>query len=183
MSGGHLQDHDRAGVIDFNARRGLEAEEARRVFALALFSRIVALMWIVVALEPWRRIMAPAAGSLDDLSFSMAAATLFFAVLDPIASVGLWLLAPWGGAVWLLTLTARIFVAWRKPSFFFAPEASVAIGLALLVAYLALSWRANRAADEESAAERAFAGLCADACGRVWAWVGAAARAVRRRPR
>lgn len=183
MSGGQMQDHDRAGVIDFTARRGLEAEEARRVYALALFSRVVALIWIVIALEPWRRIMAPAGGSLDDLSFSMAAATLFFAVLDPVAAVGLWLLAPWGGAVWLLTLTARVFVAWRKPSFFYAPEASIAVGLVLLVAYLVLSWRANRAVEEESAAERALTGLCAGLGAKILGWTGAAARAALRRRR
>lgn len=178
MSDGQPQDDDRAGVIDFSARRGLEAEEARRIFALALFSRVVALMWILVALEPWRRIMAPVAGSLNDLSFSMAAATLFFAVLDPIAAVGLWLLAPWGGAVWLLSLTARIFVAWRKPSFFYAPDLAVACGLILLASYLFLSWRANRAPEEESAAERALAGLCGRLCR---GWGGAAAGRLQRR--
>ena len=45
-------------------------------------------------------------------------ATIFFAVLNPVAAVGLWLVAPWGGVVWLLTLIAQFFVALLKPSFF-----------------------------------------------------------------
>jgi hypothetical protein len=147
------------GAIKVGARPGPEAEEARRLFALTLFVRVVALLWILQALEQWRRIIAPATGSFADLSPSMMTATIFFAVLDPAAAVGLWLLAPWGGVVWLLTLIAQLFVAWFKPSFFLLGGVLKIADGVLLALYLILSWRANNASGEPTAIDNLIARL------------------------
>lgn len=152
-------DPEASGAISIGARRGPEADEARRLFALTLFFRLVALLWIVQALEQWRRIIAPASGSFLDLSSSVMAATIFFAVLNPVAAVGLWLLAPWGGVVWLLTLIAQIFVVTTKPSFFLLGSWLKIIDGVLLALYLFLSWRANSAAGEASSIDRLIARL------------------------
>jgi len=158
-SGRREIDPDASGVINFGAKPGPEAEEERRLFALTLFFRVVALLWILQALEQWRRIVDPASGSFLDLSSSVMAATIFFAVLNPVAAVGLWLLAPWGGVVWLLTLMAQIFVAISKPTFFLLGGALKYVDGALLALYLLLSWRANGAVGELSSIDRLIARL------------------------
>ncbi|WP_298421812.1 hypothetical protein [Rhodoblastus sp.] len=152
-------DPDATGVIRVGAKPGPEAEEARRFFALTLFFRLAALLWILQALEQWRRIIAPATGSFADFSASVMAATVFFAVLNPIAAVGLWLMAPWGGVVWLLTLIAQAFVASSKPSFFMLGGYTKVVDVVLLGLYLFLSWRAGGVSAEPSGIDRLIARL------------------------
>ncbi len=81
-------------------------------------------------------------------------ATIFFAVIDLVAAVGLWLVAPWGGVVWLLTLMAQVFVVSIKPAFFFGGAWIKLFDCVLLVAYLSLSWRANIASGDAGPAGR-----------------------------
>ncbi len=158
-SGRKETDLDASGAIRVGVKLGPEAAEARWALALTLFFRAVSLLWIVEGLEQWRRIVAPASGSFLDLSTAAMTATIFFAVLNPIAAVGLWLVAPWGGVVWLLTLFAQVFVIVLKPSFFlFGGALKFADGL-LLALYLFLSWRANSASDEAVSIDRFIARL------------------------
>lgn len=155
---GNLDAED-SGAIKVGARPGPEAEEARRIFALTLFVRIVALLWILQGLELWLRIIAPAHGSFDELSAATISAIVFFAVLDPVAAVGLWLLAPWGGVVWLLTLIAQFFVLMVKPSFFLFGGALKLVDAVLFALYLFLSWRADSLSGEPSAIDDLIARL------------------------
>ena len=48
------------------------------------------------------------ASTFENASMPWQAATVFFAVIDLVAAVGLWLAAAWGGVVWL---TAAISMA------------------------------------------------------------------------
>lgn len=141
------QDLEPSGAIRVGAKTGPEADEARWTLALTVFLRVVSLLWIFEGLEQWRRIIAPATGSFLDLSTAAMLATIFFAVLNPIAAVGLWLVAPWGGVVWLLTLFAQVFVIVSKPSFFLFGGALKWADGVLLALYLFLSWRANAASE------------------------------------
>jgi hypothetical protein len=144
-----------AAAIKVGARPGPDADQARWTLMLTVLFRVVALLWIVEGLDQWRRILMPAAGSFLDVSGAVATAVIFFAVLDLVAAVGLWLLAPWGGVVWLLTLMAQFYVCAIKPSFF-AGGAVLVRGVdgVLLALYLFLSWRAGRANGETSALDR-----------------------------
>jgi hypothetical protein len=146
--------HESFGAIQVGMKSGPDAEEARWAFFLTVFFRVVALLWIVQGLEQWRQIVAPASGSFLELSPAGVSATIFFAVLNPIAAVGLWLVAPWGGVVWLLTLLAQMFVASIKPSFFFGGVWIKWFDGGLLVAYLLLSWRANVASGDVGPVDR-----------------------------
>jgi hypothetical protein len=152
-------ENDSSGIIRVGAKPGPEAAEARWALALTFFFRAVSLLWIIEGLEQWRRIVAPATGSFLDLSPAAMSATIFFAVLNPIAAVGLWLVAPWGGVVWLLTLFAQVFVIVAKPSFFpFGGTLKIADGV-LLALYLFLSWRANSVSEGGSTVDRTIARL------------------------
>ena len=53
------------------------------------------------------------------------------------------MIAPWGGVVWLLTLSAQIYVAAMKPRFFVGGGFRNWLDGVLLALYLFLSWRAN----------------------------------------
>ena len=135
-------------AIQVGVKAGPDAEEARWTFILTVFFRVVSLLWIVEGLAQWRRILAPDANDFLNLTPAVMSATIFFAVLDLIAAVGLWLIAPWGGVVWLLTLLAQIFVSWVKPTFFLGGSGIRLFDLLLLAVYLYLSWRANVASGE-----------------------------------
>ncbi|MCW2284866.1 uncharacterized membrane protein (DUF2068 family) [Rhodoblastus acidophilus] len=145
---------DYAAAIQVGAKRDADADQARWTFMLTLFFRVVALLWIAEGLDQWRRILSPAEGFLD-ASAAVMAAVIFFAVMDLVAAVGLWMVAPWGGVVWLLTLIAQIFVSAMKPGFFTGGGVLMkGVDVVLLTLYLFLSWRVNRANGETGALDR-----------------------------
>jgi len=66
-------------------------------------------LWMSHSLLNWCQISCSARRQgrpfqLDDHAF---AATVFFATLDPVAAVGLWLATPWGGVTWLVAVAHR----------------------------------------------------------------------------
>src|SRR5438132_13203456 len=95
-------------VIDPAHGREQEGLWTRR---LVLFLRIVASLSLVKGLYHWAGIAgigAPPGEAFDANPLPWQAATVFFAVIDLVAAVGLWLAAAWGGVVWL---TASISMA------------------------------------------------------------------------
>ena len=77
---------------------------------------------------------------LAALSLSAIVAVIFFAVINLIASVGLWLATPWGGVIWLVTAGAQLFVLVIMPGFFDHPVITALSNLVLVAAYLTLTW-------------------------------------------
>jgi hypothetical protein len=78
---------------------------------LVLFLRIMATVSLIKGLHHWSLVLG--IGDGDGSTFEQAgtpwqAATVFFAVIDLVAAVGIWLAAAWGGVVWL---TAAISMA------------------------------------------------------------------------
>lgn len=145
---------DSSPAIQVGVKAGPDAEEARWTLIQTLFFRMVSILWIVEGLAQWRRILALEAGSFFDLSAATMSATIFFAVLNLVAAVGLWLIAPWGGVVWLLTVLAQFYVASIKPSFFWLGGGVRLFDFVLVAGYLFLSWRAHIASGEGGGIER-----------------------------
>src|SRR5436305_6045938 len=78
---------------------------------LVLFLRIMAGLSMLKGLYHWSLVLGIGDGtgsSFESASMPWQAATIFFAVIDLVAAVGLWLAAAWGGVVWL---TASISMA------------------------------------------------------------------------
>jgi uncharacterized membrane protein (DUF2068 family) len=78
---------------------------------LILFLRIMAGVSLVKGIYHWSLVLGIADGNgstFEQASMPWQAATVFFAVIDLVAAVGLWLAAAWGGVVWL---TASISMA------------------------------------------------------------------------
>ena len=84
---------------------------SRLGFALVTFMRVMAALWIVRGLLQWSTVLMSSSngGSLfSDLAAPAMVAAVFFAVVDFVASIGLWLAAPWGGVIWLVAVGAQL---------------------------------------------------------------------------
>ncbi len=111
---------------------------------LTLFMRIIALFWVVQGLMQWRVILEGDQPDIRHDAASAAFSVIFFAVLDLVAAVGLWLATPWGGVLWLLIASAQIFVASSMPSFFAGGYWLIGVDVVLIAMYFALTFEAGR---------------------------------------
>jgi uncharacterized protein DUF6163 len=71
---------------------------------LVLFLRIMAGVSMLKGMYHWALVLGIGDGgrsSFENSTMPWQAATIFFAVIDLVAAVGLWLAAAWGGVVWL----------------------------------------------------------------------------------
>lgn len=131
---------------------GAREEGTRYGVALVAFMRAIAAVWIVQGLLQWTAVLSTGAGGLSPFSTlappAMVAA-VFFAVVDFVAAIGLWLAAPWGGVIWLVAVGAQILVLVVMPGFFDHPLVTGLADVALMAAYLALVWVAAQAGDAE----------------------------------
>ena len=131
---------------------GTRDEGTRFGFALLAFMRATAAVWIVQGLLQWHAVLSTGSGGLSSfatLAPPAMAAAVFFAVVDFIAAIGLWLVAPWGGVIWLVAAGAQILVLVVMPGFFDHPLVTGLVDVALMAAYLALVWFAAQAGDAE----------------------------------
>ena len=110
------------------------------------FHRVLGLGWLVLGLWSWAAIIgveAPLVRAFEGRALTVQALIIFFAVTDIVAAVGLWLLAPWGGAVWLVAASSRLVFALVFPAA--APLGLIAAAaiLVCVVLFIALSWLAT----------------------------------------
>ena len=78
---------------------------------LVFFLRVLAGASLLKGLYHWSLVLGIGDGpgsTFESATTPWQAATVFFAVIDLVAAVGLWLAAAWGGVVWL---TAAISMA------------------------------------------------------------------------
>jgi hypothetical protein len=71
-------------------------------------------------------------------------ATVYFAVIELVAAVGLWLATPWGAVVWLTSVVSMAVIELMFPAIYGSNYIVVILALVLLVIYLALAWMAAR---------------------------------------
>src|SRR5215471_3291621 len=81
---------------------------------LVLFLRIMAGVSMLKGLYHWAAVCGFIGG--QDGGFfghgpQWQTATIFFAVIDLVAAVGLWLAAPWGAVVWLTSAVSMAMIA------------------------------------------------------------------------
>jgi hypothetical protein len=114
---------------------------------LVLFLRVMAGLSLLKGLYHWAVICgigAPFPSGFDSYPTPYQVATVFFAIIDPVAGVGLWLAAPWGAVVWLTSVISMAAVELLFPQIFGGNVWLVAIELLLLGAYLGLALMATR---------------------------------------
>src|SRR2546423_4801290 len=88
-----------------------ESQQGIWVPRLVTFLRVLACVSLVKGLYHWAIVCgidAPSALGFDAYSTPFQAATVFFAVIDLVAAVGLWLPAPRGAGVWVASPSSII---------------------------------------------------------------------------
>lgn len=80
---------------------------------LVIFLRVMAVISMLNGLRYWAQVcgfaFAPD-GGFEAQPVAWQTATVFFAVIDLVAAVGLWLAAPWGAVIWLTSAVSMIVV-------------------------------------------------------------------------
>jgi hypothetical protein len=134
-------------VIRLGAEQQRISGANRWGLVLVWFMRLVAVLWMIQGLMQWQVILGPNEPSFDSLAPPVAAAVIFFAVTDLVATVGLWLAAPWGGVIWVFAALCEAGVTIAIPDFFVGSTFVLGLDLLLIVAYFAITWRAAHAAE------------------------------------
>jgi hypothetical protein len=126
-----------------------ETEGRRWSHRLVLFLRVMAGLSLAKGIYHWAIICgvgAPFPSGFDSYSMPYQVATVFFAVIDPVAGVGLWLAAPWGAVVWLTSVISMAAVELLFPQIYGGHVWVIAMNLLMLGGYL---WLALMAAREQ----------------------------------
>lgn len=116
---------------------------------LVLFLRVMAAISLLKGLYHWAIVCgfdSPSSIGFDAYSTPFQAATVFFAVIDLVAAVGLWLAAPWGAVVWLTSTISMVAVEVLFPQIYGGRIWVVAVDMLLIAFYL---WFALMAAREQ----------------------------------
>ncbi len=126
-----------------------EEEQPRDVWAerLVLFLRVMAGLSLVKGLYHWAIVCgidSPSSIGFEAYSTPYQVATVFFAVIDLVAAVGLWLAAPWGAVVWLTSVISMAAVELLFPQIYGGRLWVVGVEGVLLMGYLGLALMAAR---------------------------------------
>ena len=126
-----------------------EQDAARWTGRLVLFLRVMAGVSMLKGLYHWARVCGIGGGPNEGFEFQSIAwqvSTVFFAVIDLVAAVGLWLAAAWGAVIWLTAVASMLAIDVFFPQVF---GHEILVGLSegtLLALYL---WLAVKAAQEQ----------------------------------
>ncbi|HYF56785.1 MAG TPA: DUF6163 family protein [Salinarimonas sp.] len=116
---------------------------------LVWFMRLMALLWIAKGLSFWAVIVGAGHGpSFEAKGLGFQATVVYFAVIDLVAAVGLWLTSAWGGVLWLLAVMSQLILWFFFPNLVPGNVVTAIVYGSFIFAYLLLSWLAAR--EEES---------------------------------
>jgi Family of unknown function (DUF6163) len=111
------------------------------------FLRIMAVVSLVKGLYHWALIVGIGQGPFSAFevnSTAWQAASMYFAVIDLVAAVGLWLAAAWGGVVWLTATISMAAIELFFPQVYGGRILVIIVELVMLIAYFALAIAAAR---------------------------------------
>jgi Family of unknown function (DUF6163) len=114
---------------------------------LVIFLRIMAVVSILKGLYHWAQVTGFVGGeeeAFENQPTAWQAATVYFAVIELVAAVGLWLATPWGAVVWLTTVVSMAVIELMFPGIYGGSLLVVGVEAVMLAAYLALAWMAAR---------------------------------------
>jgi hypothetical protein len=109
---------------------------------LVLFLRAMAAVSMLKGLYHWALVCGIGAepyGGFEAHTVHWQSATVFFAVIDLVAAVGLWLAAPWGVVVWLTSSVSMVAVEMFFPQVYGGQFVTVIAEVAMIGGYLFLA--------------------------------------------
>jgi hypothetical protein len=128
-----------------------EGRKDRWALRLVIFLRVMAAGAFVKGLYHWAVVCgidAPSSAGFEAYATPYQVATVFFAVIDLVAAVGLWLAAPWGAVIWLTSVISMAAVEALFPQIYGGRLWVIGTEMILLVIYL---WLALMSAREQPA--------------------------------
>ena len=120
--------------------------EGRWTRWLVWFLRVMAGLSLLKGLYHWSLVcgVIQVDGPFEVHSMPWRATTVFFAVIDLVAAVGLWLLAAWGAVVWLTASVSMAAVEVFFPDVYGGRISVIVIEGVLLSSYLLLAIQSAR---------------------------------------
>lgn len=125
---------------------GAREKPTRWRLVLAWLLRLLSVIWMIKGLMAWSIIfgVGPDAGPpFENRLLSFQAITVYFAVIDLVAAVGLWLTSTWGGVLWLLACVSQVLLGLFFPRLLpLSVPLLISYGT-LILAYFIASWLAE----------------------------------------
>ena len=137
---------DAISVAAMSSER-IETDDNAWTRRLVLFLRVMAVISVAKGLYHWAQVTGFIGGeeeAFENQPMAWQTATVYFAVIELVAAVGLWLATPWGAVVWLTTVVSMAVIELMFPGIYGGSLAIVAFDALMLAAYLALAWMAAR---------------------------------------
>jgi Family of unknown function (DUF6163) len=143
------RDKSRDNTMSLSAMSSERIESDDNVWTrrLVFFLRIMAVVAVIKGLYHWAQVTGFIGGEEDAFEnqpMAWQTATVYFAVIELVAAVGLWLATPWGAVVWLTTVVSMAVIELMFPGIYGGSLKVVAVEAVMLAAYLALAWMAAR---------------------------------------
>jgi hypothetical protein len=114
---------------------------------LVIYLRAVAALSLIKGLYHWAGVAGigdEPGGGFEASPLPWQAATVFFAVIDLVAAVGLWLAAAWGGVVWLTAAISMAAIELFFPQIYGGRIWMILLELVLILAYVGFALMAAR---------------------------------------
>jgi hypothetical protein len=128
-------------------RLGGRLDEGVWTMRLVWYLRAIAIVSMLKGLYHWSAIMGIGDGpgsTFETSPIAWEAATMFFAVIDLVSAVGLWLAAAWGGVLWLTAAISMAAVELFFPQIYGGRILTVLAELAAVFAYVGLTLMSAR---------------------------------------
>ena len=143
------RDHPRDNAMSVAAISSDRIESDDNVWTrrLVFFLRVMAVVSVAKGLYHWAQVTGFVGGeeeAFENQSMAWQAATVYFAVIELVAAVGLWLATPWGAVVWLTTVVSMAVIELMFPGIYGGSLTVVSLEAGMLAAYLVLAWLAAR---------------------------------------
>lgn len=146
MSEPNVYDHTRDTAPDAVGMTPA-AEEGGWTKRLVYFLRAMAVIAMLKGLYHWAAIcgfLGRGTAPFESQTLGWQTATVYFAVIELVAAVGLWLATPWGAVVWLTTVLSMAVIELMFPQIYGGGVGVVLVELLLLTTYLGFAWMAAR---------------------------------------
>ena len=148
MTDQSAQDHvtrEQSGSVAPINSQAVTADNGVWTRRLVLYLRVMAGVAMLKGLYHWGQVTGFIGGEQEDFlnqPVAWQAATVYFAVIELVAAVGLWLATPWGAVVWLTSIVSMAVIELMFPLIYGGNFIIVIVEVLLLGVYLGLAWMA-----------------------------------------
>jgi hypothetical protein len=124
---------------------GVRARPTLWRLVLVWLLRLLSVAWMAKGLLAWAVIFGV---GIEEMPFearllSFQAIIVYFAVIDLVAAVGLWLTSTWGGVLWLLAAISQLLLGFFFPRLLPMTTPMISTYVALVLAYFLATWLAE----------------------------------------